>query len=98
MAGATRSRLLSRGSRSFCIPKPQPISWSSPIVARDAVADAPPRPEEVQEDPPEQIGKLEYRAFIARFGCSDPTDGMCGRASSFSNKAALMRSDVKGTW
>jgi hypothetical protein len=30
-----------------------------------------PRPEEVQENPPEQIEKLEHPAFIARFGRSD---------------------------
>ena len=27
-----------------------------------------PRPEEIQEDPPEQIENLEHPAFIARFG------------------------------
>jgi hypothetical protein len=40
-----------------------------------------PRPEEVQEDPPEQIEKLEHPAFIARFGRSDQADGICGRDS-----------------
>ena len=38
-----------------------------------------PRPEEVQEDPPEQIEKLEHPAFIARFGRSDQADEICGR-------------------
>jgi hypothetical protein len=38
-----------------------------------------PRPEEVQENPPEQIEKLEHPAFIARFGRSDQVDGICGR-------------------
>src|SRR4051794_36078354 len=38
-----------------------------------------PRPEVVQEDPPEQIEKLEHPAFIARFGRSDQADGICGR-------------------
>jgi hypothetical protein len=38
-----------------------------------------PRPEEVQEDPPEQIENLEHPAFIARFGRSDQVDGICGR-------------------
>ena len=38
-----------------------------------------PRPEEIQEDPPEQIEKLEHAAFIARFGRSDQVDGICGR-------------------
>jgi hypothetical protein len=37
------------------------------------------RPEEVQEDPPEQIEKLEHPAFIARFGRSDQREGICGR-------------------
>ena len=36
-----------------------------------------PRPEEVQEDPPEQIEKLEHPAFIARFGRSGQADGIC---------------------
>jgi hypothetical protein len=39
-----------------------------------------PRPEEVQEDPTEQIQKLEH-AFIARFGRSDQADKICGRDS-----------------
>jgi hypothetical protein len=38
-----------------------------------------PRPEEVQEDPPEQIEELEHLAFIARFGRSGQADGICGR-------------------
>src|SRR3954453_11164127 len=38
-----------------------------------------PRPEEVQEDPPEQIEELEHPAFIARFGRSDQVDGICDR-------------------
>ena len=38
-----------------------------------------PRPEEVQEDPPEQIEELEHPAFIARFGRSGQADGICGR-------------------
>ena len=38
-----------------------------------------PRPEEVQQDPPEQIEKLEHPAFIARFGRSDQADGICDR-------------------
>jgi hypothetical protein len=38
-----------------------------------------PRPEEVQEDPPEQIENLEHPAFIARFGRSGQADGICGR-------------------
>jgi hypothetical protein len=38
-----------------------------------------PRLEEVQENPPEQIEKLEHPAFIARFGRSDQVDGICGR-------------------
>jgi hypothetical protein len=29
-----------------------------------------PRPEEVQDDPPEQIEEVEHPAFIARFGRS----------------------------
>src|SRR4051794_33429542 len=37
------------------------------------------RPEEVQENPPEQIEKLEHPAFIARFGRSDQVDGICGK-------------------
>src|SRR5205085_829558 len=37
-----------------------------------------PRPEEVQEDPPEQIEKLEHPAFIARFGRSGQADETCG--------------------
>src|SRR4051794_9707712 len=46
-----------------------------------------PRPEEVQEDPPEQIEKLEHLAFIARFGRSDQwmgfaVDGILGLARS----------------
>src|SRR3954471_1019526 len=44
-----------------------------------------PRPEEVQEDPPEQIEKLEHPAFIARFGRSDQADGICGRDRLFSH-------------
>ena len=42
-----------------------------------------PRPEEVQEDPPEQIENLEHPAFIARFGRSGQADGICGRDSGF---------------
>jgi hypothetical protein len=38
-----------------------------------------PRPEEIQEDPPEQIENLEHPAFIARFGRSGQADGICGR-------------------
>jgi len=38
-----------------------------------------PRPEKVQENPPEQIERLEHPAFIARFGRSDQADGICGR-------------------
>ena len=38
-----------------------------------------PRSEEVQEDPAEQIERLEHPAFIARFGRSDQVDGICGR-------------------
>ena len=38
-----------------------------------------PRPEEIQEDPPEQIEDLEHPAFIARFGRSGQADGICGR-------------------
>jgi hypothetical protein len=41
-----------------------------------------PRPEEVQEDPPEQIEELEHPAFIARFGRSGQADGICGRDSA----------------
>ena len=43
-----------------------------------------PRPEEVQEDPPEQIEKLEHPAFIARFGRSGQADGICGRDTEHS--------------
>ena len=38
-----------------------------------------PRPEEIQEEPPEQIENLEHPAFIARFGRSGQADGICGR-------------------
>jgi len=38
-----------------------------------------PRPEEVQEDPPEQIENLEHPAFIARLGRSGQADEICGR-------------------
>jgi len=38
-----------------------------------------PRSEEVQENPAEQIEKLEHPAFIARFGCSDQVDGICDK-------------------
>src|SRR3954451_1997527 len=38
-----------------------------------------PRPEEVEEDPPEQIEKLAHPAFIARFGRSDQVDGIFDR-------------------
>jgi len=38
-----------------------------------------PRSVEVQEDPPEQIERLEHPAFIARFGRSDQVDGICDR-------------------
>src|SRR3954454_16137605 len=37
------------------------------------------RPEEVQENPPEQIESLEHPAFIARFGRSGQADEICGR-------------------
>jgi hypothetical protein len=40
-----------------------------------------PRSEEVQEDPPKQIEKLEHPAFFARFGRSGQADGICGRDS-----------------
>jgi hypothetical protein len=42
-----------------------------------------PRPEEVQEDPPEQIENLEHPAFIARFGRSGQADEICGRDSDY---------------
>src|SRR6476660_6359571 len=42
-----------------------------------------PRSEEVQEDPPKQIEKLEHPAFFARFGRSGQADGICGRDSLF---------------
>ena len=38
-----------------------------------------PRPEQVQEDPPEQIENLEHPALIARFGRSGQADGICDR-------------------
>jgi hypothetical protein len=42
-----------------------------------------PRSEEVQEDPPKQIEKLEHPAFFARFGRSGQADGICGRTAGF---------------
>jgi hypothetical protein len=52
----------------------------SPALRRDYLSfKGTPRPEEVQEDPPERIEKLEHPAFIARFGRSDQTDGISGR-------------------
>jgi hypothetical protein len=47
-----------------------------------------PRPEEVQEDPPEQIEELEHPAFIARFGRSGQADGICGRDTQIKQIAA----------
>jgi hypothetical protein len=44
-----------------------------------------PRSEEVQEDPPKQIEKLEHPAFFARFGRSGQADGICGRDTAISS-------------
>ena len=45
-----------------------------------------PRPEEIQEDPPEQIEKVEHAAFIAQFGRSGQADGICGRDSHLTRR------------
>ena len=47
--------------------------------ARLPLPEQTPRPEEVQEDPPEQIENLEHPAFIAQFGRSGQADEICGR-------------------
>ena len=47
-----------------------------------------PRPEEIQEDPPEQIEKVEHAAFIAQFGRSGQADGICGRDRPGKNGAS----------
>jgi hypothetical protein len=41
-----------------------------------------PRSEELQEDPDEQIERLEHPAFIARFGRSDQVDGICDKGQA----------------
>jgi hypothetical protein len=63
-----------------------------------------PRPEEVQEDPPEQIEELEHPAFIARFGRSGQADGICGRDKSGARGIIPSRAGcglvlvLSGTW
>jgi hypothetical protein len=56
------------------------FNWCrSAITSRSS---EPPRPEEVQQDPAEQIERLGHPAFIARFGRSDQVDGICDRWDS----------------
>ena len=74
-----------QGSSAICVracepSSGEPLMWASIVPKRDYLSfERTPRPEEVQENPPGQIEKLEHPAFIARFGRSDQTDWICDR-------------------